>query len=154
MNRVTLIAASALLAIAGTASAELNPEQAERAVETRQSLLHLMGWNISPLGAMARDRIAFDAERVATNAARLQALSKMLSDAFAPDTRGNDVETEALDRIWEQPDAFAEKIQANMDAASALVEVAGTGDEGAIKEAIGRLGSTCGSCHDDFRVDD
>lgn len=154
MNRVTLFAAAGLLAAAGAATAELTPDQAERAVETRQSVLHLMAWNISPLGAMARDRIEFDADRVATNADRLLALSKMLSDAFGPDTRDNDVTTEALDVIWEQPEDFAAKIQANIDAAGALVEVAATGDEGEIKAAIGRLGSTCGSCHDDFRLDD
>ncbi len=154
MNRIKLFAAGALLAAAGTAAAELTQDQAERAVETRQSVLHLMAWNISPLGAMARDRMEFDADRVATNAERLLALSKMLSDAFGPDTRGNDVETEALDVIWENPADFTAKVQANMEAASALVEVSATGDEGAIKEAIGRLGSTCGSCHDDFRVDD
>lgn len=154
MNRVILFAAAGLLAVAGAATAELTPDQAERAVETRQSVLHLMAWNISPLGAMARDRIAFDADRVATNADRLLALSRMLSDAFGPDTRGNDVTTEALDVIWEQPEDFAARIQANMDAAGALVEVAASGDEAAMKEAIGRLGSTCGSCHDDFRLDD
>jgi cytochrome c556 len=154
MNRIRLVTASALLAAAGAAFAELPQDQAERAVETRQSGLHLMAWNISPLGAMARDRMEFDADRVATNADRLLALSKMLSDAFGPDTRGNDVETEALDVIWENPEDFAAKVQANIEAATALVEVSSSGDEGAIKEAIGRLGSTCGSCHDDFRVDD
>lgn len=150
MSRVKFFTVCALAAFVATASAELEPEQAERAVETRQSLLHLMGWNIGPLGAMARDRIEFDAERVATNAQRLQALSKMLSDAFAPDTRGNDVTTEALDAIWEQPEDFAAKIEANMEAADNLVAATQTGDEAAMREAIGRLGSTCGSCHDDF----
>ncbi|HMB38589.1 MAG TPA: cytochrome c [Wenzhouxiangellaceae bacterium] len=154
MNRGKSFVACVLLACAGAAFAELNQEQAERSVETRQSLLHLLGWNISPLGAMARDRIEFDAARVETNAVRLQALTRMLSDAFALDTRGNDVETEALDNIWEQPDAFTDKIEANMEAADNLVAAAQTGDEEAMREAIGRLGSTCGSCHDDFRVDD
>lgn len=154
MNRVRLFAACALLAWAGIAGAQLAPEQAERAVETRQSLLRVMVWNYGPLGAMARDRIEFDAERVATNAERLQALSRMLSDAFAADTRGSDVNTEALDRIWEQPNEFAAKIEANMEATENLVAAAQTGDEQAMREAIGRLGSTCGSCHDDFRVDD
>lgn len=154
MNRVRLFAACALLAWAGIAGAQLTPEQAERAVETRQSLLRVMVWNYGPLGAMARDRIEFDAERVATNAERLQALSRMLSDAFAADTRGSDVNTEALDRIWEQPNEFAAKIEANMEATENLVAAAQTGDEQAMREAIGRLGSTCGSCHDDFRVDD
>jgi len=78
----------------------------------------------------------------------------MLSDAFAADTSGNQVATEALDVIWEQPNEFEAKIQANIEATNALIEIATTGDESAIREAIGRLGSTCGSCHDDFRADD
>jgi cytochrome c556 len=154
MIRLKIALSCALLACAGIAAAELNQEQAERAVETRQSLLHLMGWNMSPLGAMARGRIDFDTARVQTNAERLAALSGMLADAFAADTRSNDVATESLDVIWENPEDFAAKVEANMEAAGALVEVSATGDEGAIKEAIGRLGSTCGGCHDDFRVDD
>jgi cytochrome c556 len=154
MNRVKLLLASGLITVAGAASAELSQDQAERAVETRQSVLHLMGWNMAPLGAMARGRIDFDAAQVQTNADRLLALSKMLSDAFAPDTRSNEVTTEALDVIWENPDDFAAKIQATIEASEGLVQAAGTGEEGTIRQAIGNLGSTCGSCHDDFRADD
>jgi cytochrome c556 len=154
MIRVKMLAASALLTFSGYAAADLSQEQAERAVETRQSVLHLMGWNMAPLGAMARGRMDFDAGRVETNAERLLALSKMLSDAFAADTRANDVSTEALDAIWEQPEAFASKVEATIEASNRLLTVAGTGDEGAMRSAIGNLGSTCGSCHDDFRVDD
>lgn len=154
MIRAKLIVAAVLLALGSSASAELNQDQAERAVETRQSVLHLMGWNMAPLGAMARGRMDFDAGRVETNAGRLVALTKMLSDAFAADTRANDVTTEALDVIWEQPEDFAGKIEATIEASNRLVTVAATGDEGAMREAIGNLGSSCGSCHDDFRVDD
>jgi len=150
----TLFVASAFLTLSGYAFAELTQQQAERAVETRQSVLHLMGWNMAPLGGMARGRIDFDADRVETNADRLVALSKMLSDAFAADTRSNDVSTEALDVIWEQPEEFAAKVEATIEASQRLMSVAATGDEGAMREAIGNLGSTCGSCHDDFRVDD
>ena len=151
-NRTLIVCA--LLACAGAASAELDQKQAERAVETRQSVLHLMGWNMAPLGAMARGRIDFDAARVKTNAARLQALTEMMTDAFTADTRGNEVSTEALDLIWEQPDEFAAKIDAVIEASNRLVDAAATGDQGAMSKAIGNLGSSCGSCHDDFRVDD
>jgi len=154
MNRVKTFLACSLLFVGGSASADMNQEQADRAVETRQSVLHLMGWNMAPLGAMARGRMDFDAERVETNAARLVALSEMMSDAFSADTRANDVSTEALDVIWEQPEDFAAKIDDTIEASKGLLSVAGTGDEGNIREAIGRLGSTCGSCHDDFRADD
>jgi cytochrome c556 len=154
MRRFRILAACALLAVAASASAELDQEQAERAVETRQSVLHLMGWNMAPLGAMARGRLEFDAARVETNAERLHALASMMSDAFGPDTRANTVTTEALDVIWEQPEAFAARIQDTIDAAGRLKSVADGGDENALREAIAGLGSTCGSCHDDFRVDD
>lgn len=153
MRPTRIFVASALLAAAVSASAELTQEQAERAVKTRQSLLHLMGWNMAPLGAMARGRIELDAVRVETNSGRLLALAGMMSDAFAADTRANTVTTEALDKIWEQPEAFAAKIQAAIDAAAKLQSVTTSGDEGAIRDAIARLGSTCGSCHDDFRAD-
>lgn len=154
MARSKTIMLCALMVLAGSVSAEMNQEQAERAVETRQSVLHLMGWNISPLGAMARDRIEFDAARVETNAARLQALTKMMADAFAADTRANDVATDALDVIWEQPEDFAAKIQDAIDASDALAAAAETGDESAMRKAIGIMGSSCGSCHDDFKADD
>ena len=154
MNRGKIFFAGALLACAGAVNAELNESQAERAVETRQSLLHLMGWNMAPLGAMARGRIDFDAARVETNAARLQALTAMMADAFAADTRANEVTTEALDVIWEQPDDFAAKIQDSIDASNRLAAAAATGDQGAMREAIGGMGSSCGSCHDDYRADD
>ncbi|MGB0514518.1 MAG: c-type cytochrome [Wenzhouxiangellaceae bacterium] len=135
-------------------SAELNQEQAERAVETRQSVLYLMGWNMAPLGAMARGRIDFDAARVETNAARLQALTRMMADAFAADTRENAVATDALDVIWEQPEDFAAKIQDAIDASNRLAATAATGDDGAMREAIAALGSSCGSCHDVYKADD
>src|SRR6056297_3343041 len=105
MNRGKSFAACALLAFAGTVSAQqMDQERAERAVEPRQALLQVMAWNYGPMGAMARGRIEFDTDRVQTNAERLLALTKMLSDAFAADTRENDVETEALDVIWEKTD--------------------------------------------------
>jgi cytochrome c556 len=154
MRRITIFITIALLACAGSAIAELDQTQAERAVETRQAVLHLMGWNMAPLGAMARGRIDFDAALVETNAARLQALTKMMADAFSADTRANEVTTEALDVIWEQPEEFAAKVQAVIEASNRLADVTATGDEGAMREAIGNLGSSCGSCHDDFRLDD
>jgi len=152
MIRAKAVFATALVAMAGAASAELTPEQAERAVETRQSVLHLMGWNMGPLAGMARGRIDYDAELAETSATRMVALTGMMADAFAADTRGIDVTTEALDVIWEQPEEFAARIEATIEASKALLT--STGDEAALREAVGNLGSTCGSCHDDFRADD
>lgn len=153
MKQIQALAAAALLALAGAAQAQLTPEQAESVVETRQALLRLVYWNFGPMGAMARDRIEFDAERVQKNAERLQGLLRMMSDAFAPDTRGHDLATDALDGIWADPDDFAAKVQAAIDASDALVNAAGTGDEAAMRSAIAEVSSTCGSCHDSYKAD-
>jgi len=103
---------------------------------------------------MARGEAPFDAAVVSKNSMRLHQMSLMLADAFVTDTRGSGVETEALDVIWENTEEFAGKIEALTTAAGALAEVAGSGDEASVVAAIGELGQKCGSCHDDFRLDD
>lgn len=145
------IVASSLL-FAGTTAVHAQ-EDMEQAVEVRQSLLQLVRWNLGPLGNMAQGRIPVDIEQVGTNAARIEDLFGMMADAFATDTRGADVETDALDRIWEESGAFAEKISAARQAAADLAEVAGTGDEDEVVAGIGALARTCGSCHDDYKAD-
>ena len=140
------------LVFGGTTVAQAQDDM-EQAVEVRQSLLQLVRWNLGPLGNMARGRIPLDIEQVGTNAARIEGLFGMMGDAFATDTRGADVETDALDRIWEESEQFAEKISAARQAAADLAEVAGTGDEDNVRAGIGALARTCGSCHDDYKAD-
>lgn len=88
------------------------------------------------------------------NATRVAQLAEMIPDAFVTDTRGFDLETEALDVIWENQEAFAEKAAATATAARAIASAAASGDEDATKKALGGIGRTCGGCHDDFRVED
>ena len=76
----------------------------------------------------------------------------MLEERFATDTRGSGVETEALDEIWMDTDAFKDKISDAHAAANNLAMLAG--DESRFKDAVMDMRSACGSCHDDFRVDD
>ena len=140
------------LVFAGTTAVQAQ-DDIEQAVEVRQSLLKLVRWNLGPLGGMARGRVSLDVEVVGTNAARIEGLVAMMGDAFATDTRGADVETEALDRIWEESEAFAEKIAAAQQAAADLAAVAASGDEDGTLAGMGALARTCGSCHDDFRAD-
>ena len=148
--RACIVAASLVFAGATAVHAQ---EEMEQAVEVRQSLLKLVRWNIGPLGDMARGRAPLNIEQVGINAARIEGLFGMMADAFSTDTRGADVETDALDRIWEESEQFAEKISAARQAAADLAEVAGTGDEDNVRAGIGALARTCGSCHDDYKAD-
>lgn len=139
-----------LTTIIGSASVIADEEQ-EYAVETRQAILHLVRWNFSPLVGMARDKVPYDAEKAHMHAERLHQLMLMVPDAFTMDTRGYEGDTEALDVIWENKDGFNEKLHNAIQAAIALKDNAG--DQAQLPALVGDMGSTCGSCHDDFRVD-
>ena len=96
----------------------------------------------------------FNAELAEKNALNIAALAPMIPDLFAAmDTRDFDVETEALDVIWEDSAGFAEKAQALLEGANTFAEVAAGGDMAATLGAFRGLGGSCGNCHDDFRVD-
>ena len=146
------VIAASILMFAGIPAAQAQ-EDPEWTVEVRQSLLKLVRWNMGPLAGMARGRVEFDIDVVETNSARIEGLFGMMDDAFATDTRGADVDTDALDAIWEEREAFAEKISAARQAAADLNAAAGTGDEDSVMAGIGALGRSCGSCHDDYKAD-
>ena len=138
---------------AADATAEVD-EATLRNVTMRQSMLKLLAYSYRPMALMARGNADFDSAVVVRNAERVAVLAGMFPELFGPDTRGANVETESLARIWEEPELFAEKHQALRDAAAALVAVSGSDDQEAVLTAVRDLGGRCGSCHDDFRVDD
>lgn len=130
------------------------PEQkAQGATELRQSIFKLMGSNMGPLGAMARGRMDLDTAVVEKNATRIHQLSLMIEDYFKHDTREFDVTTEALDAVWEKPEAFSKAIATLTEKSAALAAAAATGDAGATKGAIAGVGRSCGGCHDDFKAE-
>ena len=155
---LVLVTALAML-VSGTlftASAQDGPTPAQRAAgatETRQSVFKLLLFNLLPIAGMAQGA-PFDAELAEKNAYNIAALAPMIPDLFtAMDTRDFDVETEALDVIWENPAEFAAKAQALLEGANTFAEVAAGGDMAATLGAFRGLGGSCGNCHDDFRVD-
>ena len=131
-----------------------NIKRAIYSVDVRQSVLTVMGSNMGPMGAMARGKIPLNVALVEKNATRIMHLSEMLPDAFRFDTTGYDVTTDALDPIWDDFAKFEEKAKATNEAARVLAKVAASGDESAVTKAIGRLGKSCGSCHDDYKAED
>ena len=83
----------------------------------------------------------------------IAALAPTIPDVFMHDTRNFDVETEALDVIWENKSEFENKAMALMNNANAFADLAATGDRGQTLGAFRALGGSCGDCHDTFRVD-
>jgi cytochrome c556 len=128
-------------------------KQAKDVTEFRQAVLTLVKSNVGALGAMNKGAIPFNVETMQTNSLRIEQLSLMLEDYFATDTSGFDVETAALDKIWENKSDFNDKISALTAAASNLNKVAKAGDTTQFKPAIGQVFKSCKGCHDNYKED-
>lgn len=151
LYRKMIVAAAALLLTAPALA--LDDEQAQKAAETRQAVLKVVGWNVAPMGAMARDLLPWDDALFARNAQRIAWMLTMIPDAFRADTRSHELETDALPEIWEDFARFEERAANAQRSAERLVEVANGGDRAAAREALSEMIDTCRACHDDFRVE-
>jgi cytochrome c556 len=131
---------------------DATPEQ--KAVEIRQSIFRLMEWNFTPtIGEMLKNKMKYDAAVVQKNAARLEALAPMISEAFAVDTRKatTGVKTRAREGIWNNMADFKAKNDDLVRALASLSAAAKSGDEKAFRPAAVAVGKACGACHDDYR---
>ena len=153
-NALTIaVLASLTFATTSTAKPAMSEKHAAQATELRQSVFKLIRSNMGPLGAMAKGKIPLDAAVVEKNATRLHQLSLMIADYSRTDTSKFNVKTDALPKIWQEPDHYSEYIDKFTLASATLITTAQSKDEGAIKKAIGGVGKTCGGCHDDFKKD-
>lgn len=146
------VLSATLLNTAAAQDAPTPEQQAAAAADTRQSVFKLLRFYLTPLVGMARGA-PFDAEVAEKNGRRIAALAPSIPDLFMHDTRGFDVDTEALDVIWEDKSEFENKAMALMNNANAFADTAATGDRGQTLGAFRALGGSCGDCHDSFRVD-
>ena len=128
-------------------------EQAAAAVDQRKSLFKTIRYNLGPIAGMAQGA-PFDAEVAERNARRIAVMATMIPEMLAVDTSAFDnIETTALDTIWDNQDDIAAKTQALIDNANAFADAAATGEMGATLGAFRAFGGSCGNCHDTYRVD-
>ena len=80
-------------------------------------------------------------------------MAGMVQEVMAEDTRGFEVETTALDSIWDNMRDLSDKAQALEDNALAFADAASTGEFATAMGAFRALGGSCGNCHDTYRVD-
>jgi len=159
MKRVLVVLSALCLAASGllfVASAQdQSPEEAAAAaIDQRKSLFKTLRYNIGPIGAMAQGA-PWDAEVAERNARRIAVMATMIPEMLAVDTSAFDnIETTALDIIWENQDDIAVKAQALIDNATAFADVvAETGDFAQSMAAFRAFGGSCGNCHDNYRTD-
>ena len=147
-NLATCLLAATVLTLAIPAAAQF--AKAEDAIKYRQSALFVMQQNFSRVAGMAAGKIPFDAKVAAESAAVAESMSKLPWAGFGPGTDKGD--TDAKPEIWVQKakfDDYARKMETEM---GKLAVAAKSGNLDNIKAAVGPVGGTCKSCHDDFRA--
>ena len=146
---VTAVAAAA--ACAGPAIAQ-DAKAVKRAIEYRQGVLRVIGWDMGPMGAMAKGKIPFDGAEFARRAERLAAMAPRALEGFPEGTASVDgTPTRANEKIWSDRAGFEAKMDDFVKASAALAQISAGGDEAAMKGGLGDLGKTCKGCHDDYR---
>lgn len=144
-----LVTASLLFATSLVAHEE-SDSAVEQAVDYRQGLMQVMGWNMKRMGAMLKGKDVYDRGIFARRARDLNATAHLDVPAGFPDDSVND-ESDAKDEIWLDWEEFVSKLDDMRNKASRLAKVATSDNRKAIKDAYADLGKSCKSCHKAFR---
>lgn len=87
------------------------------------------------------------------HATALNGLAQDLVALFPAGTGPDKVKTDAKAEIWTKGEQFAAAATAFKDSSAALVEAAKTGDKAKFGAALGKVGESCGGCHETFRAE-
>lgn len=142
------------LSLAMPASADNDLE--ESAIKARQGQMQLRSFNASPLFAMAKEDLPYDAEMASTLANNLKVMLNLdLGRAWMKGTSTEEYpdETRALPAIWESGSEIGDRGETYAEAVNALADAAGGGLD-ALTPAVKDLGQACKGCHDDYREED
>lgn len=140
----------ALLVGTGYGAAAFAQAKPDVLVKQRQAAMTLIGKYWAPIAGMPSGKAPYNAERVTTNAALLEVLSKMPWDGFTDGTK--DEKSRALPAVFTDTAKFKEGADLMQKNVAALAKISKGGDEAAVKGAIADVGKSCAGCHDNFRA--
>ena len=138
--------------LAGTAAAQLKPEDA---IKFRQSGYTFMAWNMGRIKMNVEGQ--FNKDEVVKAANAIQAIANSGMGALYP--AGSDHGT-GWEKTRVKPEFFSNKegvgkvAVAFVKEANEMAKVAAAGDAAATKDQFGKLSGTCKACHDDFKIKD
>jgi cytochrome c556 len=145
-----LVAAS--LALTGTALADGPPTKAEKILAYRKAIYQVMVWNVGPMGAMAQDKVPFNAPEFALRAERVAELTPMLAESYSPESKGV-ANSKLKPEMWTNRADFDAKLKALVDRSAVLAQVAKGGDPAKTKAAFFSMADACKACHDKYKED-
>ena len=116
----------------------------EGAADYRHNTMQAIGGHLSAVVDIFQGKVAHQAH-LAAHANAIADMAAIADTLFPEGSMGGNAKA----AIWEQPEVFAERMQALQQAAPAFRDaVVGGGDIGS---AFQTLGQACKGCHDDFK---
>lgn len=155
-NVSALLRGALVAAVAVAASvpvrADAPPSRADQLVTYRKALYQAVAWNVRPMGGMASGKAPFDAKEFALRAGNVAALTPMLAESYAPESKAATA-TKLKPEAWSNRADFDAKLKDLVDRSAALASTAKGTDVDATKKAFFALTDTCKSCHDKYKAD-
>ena len=146
------LAATAAAACLTALPAAAQFQKPEDAIKYRQSAFTLMAAHFGRVAAMAQGKAPYDAKAAADNAALANTMAALPYAAFGGGT-DKGLPNRAKPEVWSKAADFKAKATDMQTAMAKFAEVAKAGDLETLKGAVGDVGKTCKSCHDDFRAE-
>jgi cytochrome c556 len=145
---ISILTAALLLGLASPAQAVDEPENV---IKYRQSVMKAIGGHLGAIVGVVKGEVSY-LDHVAAHARGINEMSKLLVGLFPEGTSQFEFSnTRALPEIWDDFSKFEAAAKALEVESAKMVEVAASGDLGAIGGQLQNLGKACGGCHKPFR---
>jgi adenylosuccinate lyase len=150
-NAILAIIIVAMVTI-GIVIARNRPSADQEAIDYRQALMTVIDGQMAPLLLMQQGQAPFNAALLRAHAGHLAVLAGMIPEAFARNTSTNrKLESAALPYVWSDQADFLRGVQRFQASAEALRRTADSGEQSALRQAIGAVNAQCDQCHRSFR---
>ena len=146
LQKFVLVGTATILAI-GAGSAFAQFQNAEKAIEYRQSVMTVISTHFGRIGAVVKGAAPYSKDDVSKNAEIVAMMSTLPWQAFGPGTEGGKAKPE----VWSDNAKFKASADKMQLAVVDLNKAAQSGDLENIKKSFGVAGATCKGCHDDFK---
>jgi cytochrome c556 len=124
---------------------------AETPYDRRHEFFEHLGGHMKAVGKFAKSEETLNAEIVAHAKAMFEASQKLESHFAAGTGPDKFPKTRAKAEIWTSSADFAAAVKNFQTESAALVKAAEANDTAAFKAQAGKVGPTCGGCHEKFR---
>lgn len=154
MKQVKPFLVAVALSVTASAFAQQAPKP-EQVIKWRQSVYQVLGWNSNRIKANVEGQ--FNREEVVRAANSTAAIANSgLGALYAAGTEQGKGwhDTAAKPEIFKDGKKVGDLAANFVREANELAKVAANGDQAAVKAQFGKLGQTCKSCHDDYKVKD